>query len=170
MERDDAPRITADWAASAELRDGDRIIREASPPVRIGRPPKAASERKQQVTMRLAPDLLAAMRASGAGWQTRAEEVLRREFLHQGSIGMDVAVFDSGLLTTNLTGGVLMTPHRGAAVVTEGHLVTTQDVGITAKQSIWRDTHTGALVAGAEIAVASLSRKPAKQKPGQKRA
>lgn len=46
-----------------------------------GRPPKPAEERKQQVTMRFAPDLLEAMRATGSGWQTRAEAVLRREFI-----------------------------------------------------------------------------------------
>lgn len=46
-----------------------------------GRPAKAPGERKQRVTLRLAPDLLEAARASGRGWQTRAEEALRREFL-----------------------------------------------------------------------------------------
>lgn len=46
-----------------------------------GRPPKPVEERKQQVTMRFAPDLLQALRDTGPGWQTRVEEVLRREFL-----------------------------------------------------------------------------------------
>ena len=46
-----------------------------------GRPAKAPGERKRQVTLRLAPDILEAARASGSGWQVRAEEVLRREFL-----------------------------------------------------------------------------------------
>lgn len=46
-----------------------------------GRPPKPVDERKQQVTMRFAPDVLAALRASGPGWQARVEHVLRREFL-----------------------------------------------------------------------------------------
>src|SRR3990170_5466690 len=45
-----------------------------------GRPPKPMEERKRQVTMRLAPDLLEAMRATGSGWQVRAEQVLRRAF------------------------------------------------------------------------------------------
>jgi uncharacterized protein (DUF4415 family) len=48
---------------------------------RKGRPPKPLSERKAQVTMRFAPDLLKAMRASGPGWSARVEEVLRKEFL-----------------------------------------------------------------------------------------
>ena len=45
-----------------------------------GRPPKPLEERKRQVTMRFAPDLLDAMRATGAGWQSRAEEILRRTY------------------------------------------------------------------------------------------
>jgi uncharacterized protein (DUF4415 family) len=46
-----------------------------------GRPAKEPGKRKRQVTLRLAPDVLEAARASGPGWQTRAEQVLRREFL-----------------------------------------------------------------------------------------
>ena len=78
---DDGPRITADWAAKAELRKGDTIIREASPPVRVGRPPKLASERKRQITLRIDPVLLETMRASGKGWQARVESILRSEYL-----------------------------------------------------------------------------------------
>jgi uncharacterized protein (DUF4415 family) len=51
-----------------------------------GRPAKAPDERKRQVTMRLSPDVLKAARASGGGWQTRADAALRREFL--GSDGI----------------------------------------------------------------------------------
>lgn len=85
LDRDDGPRITADWAAKAELRDGDTIIREASPRVRIGRPPKLESERKRQVTLRLDPALLESMRATGKGWQGRVEDVLRSEYLGKKS-------------------------------------------------------------------------------------
>lgn len=46
-----------------------------------GRPTKAPGERKRQVTMRIAPDLLEEMRSSGPGWQARAEAILRREFI-----------------------------------------------------------------------------------------
>lgn len=34
---------------------------------------------KQAVKLRLDPDVLAALRASGRGWQTRVNELLRRE-------------------------------------------------------------------------------------------
>ena len=46
-----------------------------------GRPAKAPDERKRQVTMRLSPDVLKAARATGPGWQTRADAALRREFV-----------------------------------------------------------------------------------------
>ena len=36
---------------------------------------------KQQVTMRLSPDVLAALRATGPGWQTRVDTILRGELL-----------------------------------------------------------------------------------------
>ena len=85
FDRDDGPRITADWAAKAELRAGDMIIREASPPVRIGRPPKPVAELKRQVTLRIDPVLLESMRASGKGWQSRVEDVLRSEYLGKKS-------------------------------------------------------------------------------------
>ena len=48
-----------------------------------GRPPLAAEQRKAKVNLRLSPDVLAALRATGAGWQTRAEEVLRKAFVKQ---------------------------------------------------------------------------------------
>lgn len=85
--RNDAPRITRAWASKAELRDGDRIIREASPPVRIGRPRKAAEEVKKPVSLRLAPRVLQAARASGKGWQSRAAAAIEREFLGDATIG-----------------------------------------------------------------------------------
>jgi uncharacterized protein (DUF4415 family) len=45
---------------------------------RRGRPPKAAGERKEAVSLRLSPEVLAHFRASGDGWQTRIDEALRR--------------------------------------------------------------------------------------------
>lgn len=41
-----------------------------------GRPPKEVT--KQQVTLRLSPEVLAYFRAQGSGWQTRIDEVLNR--------------------------------------------------------------------------------------------
>lgn len=46
-----------------------------------GRPALQPGLAKRPISLRLAPDVLEAMRATGRGWQTRAEAVLRREFL-----------------------------------------------------------------------------------------
>jgi uncharacterized protein (DUF4415 family) len=48
----------------------------------VGRPPLAIP--KVQVTIRLDHDILAHFRASGQGWQTRVNEVLRREKKKKG--------------------------------------------------------------------------------------
>lgn len=50
----------------------------AAPTVRLGRPRKAAP--KQAVKLRLDPDVLAVLRATGAGWQTRVNAILRERF------------------------------------------------------------------------------------------
>lgn len=41
-----------------------------------GRPP--VENRKQQVSLRLSPDVLARLKASGKGWQSRVDEILRK--------------------------------------------------------------------------------------------
>ncbi|MBA3898367.1 MAG: BrnA antitoxin family protein [Sphingomonadaceae bacterium] len=52
---------------------------------RPGRPRLRPEAVKQAISLRLSPDLLTAMRATGRGWQTRAEALLRREFLSSRS-------------------------------------------------------------------------------------
>lgn len=42
-----------------------------------GRPVKPAEIRKRNVSLRLSPDVLDGLRATGRGWQTRADEMLR---------------------------------------------------------------------------------------------
>ena len=46
-----------------------------------GRPPLAADQRKAKVNLRLSPEVLDALRSTGAGWQTRADEALRKAFV-----------------------------------------------------------------------------------------
>lgn len=46
-----------------------------------GRPAVAADQRKAKVNLRLSPDVLAALRATGTGWQTRVDHALRKAFL-----------------------------------------------------------------------------------------
>lgn len=50
----------------------------AKPNARIGRPPKANA--KVAVKLRIDPDLLAVLKATGPGWQTRANRILRERF------------------------------------------------------------------------------------------
>jgi uncharacterized protein (DUF4415 family) len=66
---DDAPHLTREWFASADLYEGNKLIRR-------GRPAKAAP--KEAVNIRLDPDVLAYFRATGPGWQSRINEMLRK--------------------------------------------------------------------------------------------
>lgn len=72
--------ITAGALADADtLPLDDAQWRAVVPTLRRGRPPAAVV--KQPVKLRLDPDLLAALRASGPGWQTRVNDLLRRAVL-----------------------------------------------------------------------------------------
>ena len=46
-----------------------------------GRPAIAADQRKAKVNLRLSPDVLEALRATGNGWQTRVDKALRKAFV-----------------------------------------------------------------------------------------
>lgn len=74
-DRDDPPRFTREMAERGRHMIGDTVLREARP---RGRPAKAEGERKQKVTLRLSPDVLAHFRAQGPGWQTRIDEALKK--------------------------------------------------------------------------------------------
>ncbi|MGE0329851.1 MAG: BrnA antitoxin family protein [Ramlibacter sp.] len=63
----------------ARIHTPEEIMARAA---RRGRPPGSVSPTtKQAVKLRLDPDLLAALRASGAGWQTRVNAILRQAVL-----------------------------------------------------------------------------------------
>jgi uncharacterized protein (DUF4415 family) len=68
-----------EMAARAQISIGGKVLREADPPLakRRGRPRKREDERKELVSLRLSPDVLAWLRATGPGWQTRLDEMLR---------------------------------------------------------------------------------------------
>jgi uncharacterized protein (DUF4415 family) len=66
---DEAPQLTARWVAEADLRKGDKFIRR-------GRPKLA--DPKRLLSIRVATSVIAAWKASGAGWQTRMAEVLAK--------------------------------------------------------------------------------------------
>jgi uncharacterized protein (DUF4415 family) len=65
---DDAPELTAEFFKAADLYEGAKLKTR-------GRP-KAATT-KEPVKLRLDADVLAALRASGEGWQTRINDTLR---------------------------------------------------------------------------------------------
>jgi uncharacterized protein (DUF4415 family) len=64
---DDAPEITDDWIAEADLYVGKRLMRRGRP---IG-------SNKESTTVRFDCDVLAAFKAGGPGWQTRMNAALR---------------------------------------------------------------------------------------------
>ncbi len=65
---DDAPELTAEFFKAADLYEGAKLKTR-------GRPKAAAT--KEPVKLRLDADVLAALRASGEGWQTRINDTLR---------------------------------------------------------------------------------------------
>lgn len=77
IDPDDAPEWTeADFERAARYH-GDRLVEPAKGTLtRRGRP--RLENPKQQVTIRLDRDVVDSLRASGAGWQSRVNEILRK--------------------------------------------------------------------------------------------
>ena len=68
---DDAPELTKAMLAAAEVFDGDAFVRRGR-----GRPKSGVA--KEQVSVRLDPDVLARLRAAGPGWQSQFNALLRQ--------------------------------------------------------------------------------------------
>ena len=68
VDPDDAPELTEAFFERADEYEGERLVRP-------GRPPLA--EPKPTLNMRVDADVLAYLRASGKGWQTRVNALLR---------------------------------------------------------------------------------------------
>jgi uncharacterized protein (DUF4415 family) len=68
VDPDDTPEITEQWVSEADLYQGEKLLRR-------GRPKSLAT--KEPVKIRLDADVLAALRATGEGWQTRINDTLR---------------------------------------------------------------------------------------------
>ncbi|KQW73135.1 hypothetical protein ASE17_09300 [Phenylobacterium sp. Root77] len=77
VDSDDAPEWADDVFERAEVREDDRIIRPASGTLTKRGRPKLENP-KQQVTIRLDSDLVELLRATGPGWQSRINELLRK--------------------------------------------------------------------------------------------
>ncbi|MFT4197456.1 MAG: BrnA antitoxin family protein [Pseudoxanthomonas sp.] len=89
VDPDDAPVWTEADFAAAEYRIGDKVVsrdeaKAAIAKSRGGRPPIANP--KQAVKLRLDPDILAALRATGDGWQTRVNDTLRANLQLAGKL------------------------------------------------------------------------------------
>lgn len=68
VDPDDAPELDDEWFQKADLMIGDKVIRR-------GRPPGST---KGLVSLRLDKEVIEHFRATGAGWQTRMNDVLRK--------------------------------------------------------------------------------------------
>ena len=71
---DDAPELTVEMLDRAEVFEGDRFVRR-------GRPRSVSP--KESISIRLDADILAALRRSGPGWQSRLNDILRRHLAEQ---------------------------------------------------------------------------------------
>lgn len=75
---DDLPEWTDAQVDRAALAVGGKLVRPAAGTLtRAGRPPAGAAA-KQQVTLRLDPDIIARFRDGGPGWQSRINAALRK--------------------------------------------------------------------------------------------
>ena len=70
-EYDEIPELTDAMLAQGEPGNGEGIAR------RRGRP--CSDRRKVLTALRLDPDVIAAFKATGPGWQTRINDILKRE-------------------------------------------------------------------------------------------
>jgi uncharacterized protein (DUF4415 family) len=66
---DEAPELTASWAAGADLCRGKNLIRRGRP--KLDNP-------RQLLSLRLPPEVIAGWKASGPGWQTRMAALLEK--------------------------------------------------------------------------------------------
>jgi uncharacterized protein (DUF4415 family) len=71
IDLDDAPELTDEWFEQAHLYKGGVLVRRGK-----GRPP--LENPKVSKTLRIDADVLSAFMKTGAGWQTRMNEALRK--------------------------------------------------------------------------------------------
>jgi uncharacterized protein (DUF4415 family) len=78
IDPDEAPELTEEVAARAQISIGGKVIRKATGTLtKPGRPPIGDAP-KQQVTLRLPREVIAYFKSGGDGWQTRIGAVLQR--------------------------------------------------------------------------------------------
>jgi uncharacterized protein (DUF4415 family) len=75
---EDAPELTSEWAAGADLYRGTKLVRRGRPKL---------DNARQLLSLRLPPDVIAGWKASGPGWQTRMADVLARSLRAKRAAG-----------------------------------------------------------------------------------
>lgn len=81
VDPDDAPELTDEFFERATPMVGDHVVDRSeyrAAVKRRGRP--KAAQTKVPVKLRLDPDVVAVLRATGPGWQTRVNQMLRERF------------------------------------------------------------------------------------------
>ena len=73
---DDAPELTDAFFERADVYEGERLVRRGRPKL---------DKVKRQVTLRLDAAVVDGLRATGPGWQTRANAALARWLSHGGA-------------------------------------------------------------------------------------
>jgi uncharacterized protein (DUF4415 family) len=73
IDPDDAPELDKAFFEQADVYEGERLVRR-------GRPKQAKV--KRLVTLRLDPEVVEGLRATGPGWQTRANAALAEWLAH----------------------------------------------------------------------------------------
>jgi uncharacterized protein (DUF4415 family) len=76
VDPDDAPELKAAHFENADLYDGPTLVRHGRPRVKSAR---------KMLSMRLELDVIEALRASGKGWQRRANDILKSALKAPGS-------------------------------------------------------------------------------------
>ena len=77
IDPDDAPEWSDDMLARAEVAVGGKVVRPAAGTLTRPRGRPKLANPKQQISVRFDPDVLAAFRKSGPGWQQRMNDALR---------------------------------------------------------------------------------------------
>ena len=75
IDSDDAPELTREFFRSADIYDGEKLVRRGRPPI--------GERSKEAVKLRLSRDVLEHFRAGGPGWQTRINATLERAVARQ---------------------------------------------------------------------------------------
>jgi uncharacterized protein (DUF4415 family) len=78
IDPDDAPELDDDFFATAQVSINGKVVREATATYTTRGRPKSNNP-KQLVSLRLDRVVLEKLRAQGPGWQSRVNELLRKE-------------------------------------------------------------------------------------------